>query len=210
MVAVVTPPEQKVILHGVSWRFYEQMQSELGDTNAAHLAYDNGTLEITVPTFIHERPNRILADLVTTICVELGIDACNAGSTTFDREDLLKGCEPDTAFYIQNEPRIRGHLEIDLETDPPPDLVIEIDITHPSLDKLPIYAGLGVPEIWRSDGESVSFYRLRGNAYEETEYSLALPILTSEITEDFLQRGLNESLSVWFRQVREWINSLQS
>lgn len=101
-----------------------------------------------MPLLKHEVPSWVLSDFITIICGELGIDARNVGSTTFRKQAKAKGCEADTAFYIQNEKLIRGRLEIDLNEDPSPDLVIEVDVTSPSLDKLPIYAALGVPEVW--------------------------------------------------------------
>ena len=90
------------------------------------------------------------------VAEELGIEAEDLGSTTFRREDLERGFEPDSCFYIQNEKEIRGNVRIDPAVDQPPDLVIEIDITSPSLNKLPIYARMGVPEVWRYDGERMA------------------------------------------------------
>jgi Uma2 family endonuclease len=95
-------------------------------------------------------------------------------------------------------------LAINLDFDPPPDLVIEVDVTSPSLNKLPIYAALGVPEVWLYKGRQVMFHRLIGNRYEPVERSLALPCLTGEQATEFLQRGLTESPTAWFRLVREW------
>ena len=111
----------------------------------------------------HERPNRTLALLVEILAEELNMDVQRLGSTTFTREDLDKGFEPDSCFYIQNEARVRGKEEIDLAVDPPPDLVIEIDITSPSLNKFPIYARIGVPEVMalrRSSSANVCFSKL--------------------------------------------------
>jgi Uma2 family endonuclease len=195
---------QKVILQGVSWEFYEQILAQYADSNALHFAYDNGTLEVEAPLSKHEAPSKILSDLVTIICGELGIDARNFGSTTFRKRAKTKGCEPDTCFYVQNEPQICGVLDIDLKHDPPPDLVIEVDVTSPSLNKLPIYAAMGVPEVWLYQGVRVVFYRLAGDGYEEISHSLALPMLDSETATEFLRAGLAESPSAWFRRVREW------
>jgi len=94
---------------------------------------------------------------------------------------LALGFEPDTCFYIQSAQRIHGKDEIDLAVDPPPDLVIEIDITHPSLDKLPIYAAIGVPEIWRYDGHTVTLVILQEGAYIAREESVAFPRLTRQV-----------------------------
>ena len=201
---VLSAVNQKLILQGVGWDFYEEILKEFEDSNALHFAYDDGFLEVEVPTGRHERPYRLLTDLVKLICLELEIDADDSGSTTLRKKVKLKGVEPDTCFYIQNEPEIRGKMEIDLAADPPPDLVIEVDVTSPSLDKMPIYAALEVPEVWLYKGERVEFYQLNGKEYREIERSIALPILSSGEAMEFLQKGLSESPSAWARAVREW------
>lgn len=197
---------QKLILQGVGWDFYERMLEEYKDSNALHFAFDDGFLEVEVPLLKHEIPIRLLADLVTTICIEQDFDVQNVGSTTIRKPNKAKGCEPDTAFYIQNVRRIKGLSSIDLSKDPPPDLVIEVDITSPSLNKLPIYAALGVPEIWLYRGEKVEFYKLYGDVYQAIENSLVFPILTSEIASDFLKSGTEEKYSNWIKRIRNWIN----
>ena len=200
---------QKVLLQGVGWDFYEQVLAEYAESNALHFAYDNGTLEVKVPVWEHEVPSKILSHLVTHICNELEIDVRNFGSTTFRRHAKAKGCDPDGCFYIQHEPQMRRVLELDLRHDPPPDLVIEVDVTSPSLNKLPIYAALGVPEIWLYRGERVTFHRLTGDTYEEMTHSLALPALDSRTATEFLQQGLTESSAIWFRRVRAWAAQLK-
>ncbi len=197
---------QKLILQGVGWDFYERILEEFADSNGLHFAYDDGFLEVEVPLFEHESANRILQNLVTTICVEKEIDFVNAGSTTFRKQARAKGVEPDTCFYIQNESKIRGKSEIDLKTGPPPDLVIEVDVTSPSLNKMPIYAALGGSEVLLYKGEKVEFYKLYGEFYQQTPNSTVFPMLSSEKATQFLQKGLNESSSKWFKEVREWIN----
>ncbi len=196
---------QKLILQGIGWDFYEQILEEYKDSNALHFAYDDGFLEVEVPLSKHEIPIGLLSDLVQTICVELNTDFINIGSTTFRQRAKAKGCEPDTSFYIQNASPIRGLLDIDLAKDPPPDLIIEVDVTSPSLNKMPIYAALGVTEVWRYKGERVVFYKLFGGFYQETSHSVALPILDSQTATGFLLKGLTEGSSKWIRGIREWV-----
>lgn len=203
--AAMAAINQKLILQGIGWDLYEQILEEYRDSNALHFAYDDGFLEVEVPLARHEIPSRKLSDLIMIVCGELGMDAVNAGSTTFRKRSKAKGVEPDTCFYIQNEAKIRGKLAIDLKRDPPPDLVIEVDVTSPSLNKMPIYAALGVPEVWLYKGENVEFYKLYGEFYQETPNSVALPFLDSQTVTDFLERGLTESSSKWFKQIREWV-----
>lgn len=196
---------QKLILQGVSWDFYERLLAEFVGSNALHFAYDDGFLEVEVPLLKHEVPIRLLSDLVSTICIELESDVRNVGATTFRIRAKAKGCEPDTAFYIQNERQVRGLDEIDLSVNPPPDLVIEVDVISPSLNKMPIYAALGVPEVWLYKGTKIVFYKLFGGVYDETQTSVALPLLDSQKATEFLQKGLTESYTKWIREIREWI-----
>ena len=195
---------QKLILQGVGWDFYEEILKEFEDSNALHFAYDNGFLEVEVPTLKHEKPKGLLADLVKIVCHELPIDFVDVGQTTFRKKSKAKGVEPDTGFYIENESKVRELLEIDLQKDPPPDLVIEVDVISPSLDKMAIYAALGVPEVWLYKGEQIEFYRLEGEEYREIENSIALPILSGKQATEFLQAGLSEGSSKWFQMVRDW------
>jgi Uma2 family endonuclease len=198
---------QKMIIQGVGWDFYEQILSEYNDSNALHFAYDDGVLEVEMPLSKHERPNRVLQDLVTTLCLELDLDFLNFGSTTFRQEKKTKGCEPDTAFYLANANLVRNLDEIDLAFDPPPDLVIEIDVTSPSLDKLPIYAALGVPEVWLYKNDKIEFFQLVGKRYRKVAASVSLPVLSSEKAAEFLQKGLTAKPQEWFQEVKDWVNS---
>ena len=199
---------QHLVLHGVSWETYERLVDDFQESHAAHFAYDRGVLEIMVLSAEHERPNRTIALLVEEVALEMGIDVDNVGSHTFMREDLARGFEPDTCFYIQNADRVSGKARIDLAVDPPPDLVIEIDIAHPSLDKLPLYAAAGVPEVWRYADNGVTIYRLAGDAYHRQEASLVLPGLTSQLLSQFMQDSTAMKRTVWVRRVREWTRQL--
>src|SRR5215831_12211189 len=187
MAAVLHLPEQKVILKGVSWETYERLLAEHEGESGTRFAYDSGILEILVPS------------------EEMALNIESLGSTTLKRPDLLKGFEPDSCFYIQHAEAIRDNEEIDLTVDPPPpDLVIEIDITSPSLDKFPLYAAVGVPEVWRYEGTHVNMYRLVGEHYVAVPRSAVLPLLTNEHATRFLEERKQEPSMVWFRAVRAW------
>lgn len=210
MATAVKPPEpiaQRVILPGVSWQTYERLLADFEDSHAAHFAYDQGVLEILVPSAKHEEPNRTLALLIEMLALELDIDIRNLGSTTFKRADMLCGFEPDTCFYIQRAEQISGKDEIDLTIGPPPDLIIEID-THPALDKLPIYAAVGVPEVWRYDEEVVTIYTLGQDIYSPSEVSRVLPGVTSLMLSRFIAESRQLKRPIWLRQVHEWAQQL--
>lgn len=197
-------PEQKVILEGISWETYERLLVDNGDRGVPRFAYDRGVLEAMSPSAEHDVMARNIALVVTVVAEETGVDVLDAGSTTFRREDLQRGFEPDGCFYIQNERRIRGKRRIDLTVDPPPDLVIEVDITSPSLDKLPIYAHIGVPEVWRHDGEKLTIFSLEGEQYVGAAASRVLPPLNVDVLSDFLEASRTQGRTVWMRAVRVW------
>ena len=163
--ALNSPREQRVLLANASWQTYERLVAEREERRSPRFFYDRGVLEIVSPSAEHDVTSRIFAVLVELLAEEADTDIENAGSTTYKREDLARGFEPDECFYFGgNAARVRelvrdkGNIEFDAG-DPPPDLVLEVDITSPSLNKLPIYARLGVTEVWRHDGERFSDLR---------------------------------------------------
>jgi Uma2 family endonuclease len=204
METVKTPSEQRTVLHNISWETYEHLLADHRDSSSPRFAYDRGELEIMSPNPEHERTNRRIAQLVLAVADEVGVAAENLGSTTFRREELERGFEPDSCFYIQNEGLIRGKNHIDLAVDPPPDLVIEVDITSPSLNKFPIYARLGVPEVWRYDGSRITIFRMKNTGYGEAPRSTALPPITDEFLSRFVEESKTLERAAWTRRVRDW------
>ena len=200
--AVANPPEQRVILHGVTWETYEQLLTNFADRSAPRFSFDRGVLEIVSPTPRHEQDNLALAQVVGLVAEELEIDFRPVGSTTYRREGLKQGFEADSSFYIVNQRFARDLAEIDPKVDPPPDLVIEIDVSHSSLDKLPIYAGLGVPEVWRCQADRVTIRVLEGGTYREVEESRVLPPLTANRLTEFLLQSRQQRRLDWIRAVR--------
>ena len=210
MATVVSRPERLVILDTVSWETYERLLEEHGERNGTRFTYDEGVLEIMVLSSRHEKPNRRLATLVEVLAEEWDIDIEPLGSMTFKREDLQKGFEPDSCFYIQNADAIRGTEQIDLRKDPAPDLTIEVDITRESLNRFPVFAAVGIPEVWRFDGASVTFFQLESGSYKETDHSLAFPALSREEATMFLVKRQKQKSTVWLREVREWARAQKS
>jgi Uma2 family endonuclease len=204
METIESPAEHKIILHNTSWETYERLMKERGESRVPRFAYDRGELEIMSPSAEHESIAYYVGLLVAVFAEEAGVDLYGAGSTTFDREDLERGFEPDACFYVRNAERVRGKPRIDLSLDPPPDLVIVVDITSPSLDKFPIYARAGIPEIWRHDGERLAIFELRGEEYNEVAESKILRPLTSEGLSGLIAQSSSLDIVTWMRRVREW------
>jgi len=199
--------EGRVILRNVGWETYERLISEREERRVPRFYYDRGVMEILSPSKRHETLGEIVALLVELVAVELDVDVESAGSTTFKREDLLRGFEPDKCFYfLENVERVRGKDDLDLDAgDPPPDLVVEVDITSPSLDKLPIYARLGVREVWRYAGGGFVILGLEDEGgYAEMAGSRFLPILTGDTLARLVEEGLTTRRPDWVRKVREW------
>lgn len=204
MTTVVSQMEKRVVLYDVSWATYEHLLADHLDCSSPRFTYDEGTLEIMSPSREHEETNRSIVTLVEALAEEWEIEWINLGSTTFKREDFKRGFEPDTCFYFQNAEQIRGKAEIDLQVDPPPDLVIEIDITSGSINKLPLYAMLGIPEVWRYVGKRLVLLTLAGGQYVETENSFVLRGLTGDMIYRFIQVSRKLKRLDWMKQVREW------
>jgi Uma2 family endonuclease len=162
-------------------------------------------MEIKAPASAHERPKNVLHRLVTTLSDELDIDIESLGSTTLRAEMKAKGAEPDDCFYVQNAAQVIGKIDLDLKHDPPPDLVIEIDRTSASLDKFPIYAGLGVPEIWRVAKGQVRIFLLTGESYGEHATSGAFSFLSAQVASEFLAQGIAEGERKVAIAFRAWV-----
>ncbi len=214
--ALKSPPEGRVTLRNVGWETYEQLVEEDPGRSALRFFYDRGVLEIVSPSFEHEQLARVIALLVEELAVELDIDVVGAGSTTFKREDFSRGFEPDASFYFAaNASRVRGKRRLHLDAgDPPPELVIEVDITSPSTSKLPVYASLGVAEVWRHDGDRLAILGLQddeeGGYYAEIPESafLAPARVPGESLARFVEEGLTLGRPAWTRRVREWAHEL--
>lgn len=202
--------EERVVLTGVAWSTYERLLTDLADQSAPRLTYDEGVLEIMTPSAEHEDINRTLALLIEIAGEEWQIDVRDLGSTTFHREERKRGFEPDSCFYIQHEGAVRGKDRIDLTVDPPPDLAIEIEITSGAIPKLPVYAALGVPEVWRYDGQRVRVFLLEGQTYSERPHSGAFPKLSAQSMTEWLARGRGTARTVLLRDFRAWLRSLAS
>lgn len=197
--------ENRVILNNISWDTFERLLADIGDRRKTLFHYINGTLEIMSPLSLHEGSNRFIEALLGIFTDELEIDMRRLGSLLMKIPDLKLGAEPDSCYYIQNEPIIRGKEVIIVGQDPVPDLVLEVDITNPSDRRLPIYALLAVPEVWRYDGYSLEFLALDNGAYQPIEKSLSFPDLPDAIIVEYVQKRLTLGESGTLREFRKWV-----
>jgi len=207
--SVVTnrPSTDRIILRNVSWETYERLLEDLGSNSTPRLAFDQGVLEIMSPHLEHESANRTLAAIIEMVLDELGSDFENAGSTTFKRESVKRGFEPDSCFYIRNVEQIRNKKKIDLDIDPPPDLLIEVDLTHNSLDKFPLYAALHVPEVWRYT-HVLEIWVLKHGRYARHHRSHAIPVVEDAFVSGLMQSKQSLKRPAWLREARKRIRAL--
>ena len=197
--------ERRFLIPGIGWGGYQTLLGLVGD-RPIRLTYDRGSVELMSPLYVHERSKGLLGRMVETITEELDIPMVAAGSTTFNSEALDRGLEPDECFYLANAHRLRRTDRIDMAIDPPPDLAIEVEITAGVLKRLPIYAALGVPEVWRFDGETLSILLLQPDrTYAESEASAALPFLPMVEVARFLHDYDPTNDTRWARAFRAWV-----
>ncbi len=182
-------PGRSVSLSNIDWKTYTRLLRVFEARAGVRLAYDRGELEIMSPRLQHE-DSQFLGRLVIALTLELGLPIKAGGSVTMRRRRRQRGIEADQCFWIGNAHRMAGRRELDLRTDPPPDLAVEVDVTHSSLDRLRIYAALGVPEVWRLEGDVLTFYTRRTNrTCESVATSLAFPFLTPADLLPFVQQA---------------------
>ena len=210
MATVIQPVDQPVLMDGVSWETYEALLTDGGDRRRTRMTFDQGVLEIVTPSYEHEHAGNVVAKVAEALLDARKQDYAPAGSTTFKDQGAGRGFEPDASYYMEHAARIRGLMRIDLDSDPPPDLVIEIDVTHSSMDKLPVYAALGVAEVWRHQRGRIQMYRLEAGSYVEVDGSTVIPGLSAVRLTAFVRDSLTMSRPDWWQRVEAWVRETVS
>ncbi len=200
---IIVSPGHQLLLKDINWQTYKTIQSELGVHRNTRTSYYRGVLEIMAPLPEHEVGKVIIGDLIKALLEELDIDFWSLGSTTFDKESMEAGVEPDDCFYIENEAQVRGLTRINLETDPPPDLAIEIDIT--SRTKLNNYEAL-IPELWRWNGTNLDINILVESNYIKSDKSRIFPnIPILDLIPQYLSMSKTVSRNAAMKAFRAWV-----
>lgn len=195
-----------LILPNIRWQTYEALLLDLKDTGRVRVTYDQGTLEIMAPSEEHEGYSISIHNFIVILADEFGLNLRQLGSTTLKKEDIQRGLEPDQCYYIQNEPRVRSQLKIDLSVNPPPDLVVEVDITSGSLNKFPIYQSLKIPEIWRYRRRGLEIFELQGEEYVQRDGSQTFsPITVTTVIPEFIQKSPSMGEMAALRAFRTWV-----
>lgn len=203
--AIDTLPQGATLrIPAVSWDEYERLLAELGDDYHVRISYDSGCLHIMSPLPEHEEFADVVLGLTREITRALGVKLETRGSMTMRSAWQSKGAEPDTCFYVQSAERIIGKRTLDFTIDPPPDIVVEIDVTNASHTKFPIYAALGVPEIWRYDGRTMSFYTLVDTEYVAATHSRAFSFLPSVVLAEWIEQSKTAGQDAALDTARAW------
>jgi len=198
-------PGQRLVLEEVDWQAYQQIGEALRDRSNLRLTFDRGTLEIMTTSHEHERLKARIGRFLQVLAEEWDLEIAPGGSMTFQRQDMERGLEPDECFWIAHEARMRSRREWDPQLDPPPDLVLEIEVSRAVVDRLELYAALGVPEVWRVSSSSLQVLRLRGGAYSPETASPTFPgIPVEEIPRLFLANETEGFLAL-VRAFRAWV-----
>ncbi|WP_019499691.1 Uma2 family endonuclease [Pseudanabaena sp. PCC 6802] len=197
-------PGQRAVLHDITWSEFEEILEELGDRRAARIAYYGETLEIRMPLPEHERAKVIIGDLLKILLDELGQEWESLGSSTFKKQMMKAGIEPDDCFYIKNYAAAIGKKRLDLNIDPPPDLVIEVDLT--SNTQISAYEALGVAEIWRYKDGKLTISVWQDGKYVTLPHSLLFPNLPiADRISQCLARSNEIPMSAVRREFLHWV-----
>jgi Uma2 family endonuclease len=194
-------------LSNVTWSEYTKLLRIFGERPRIRLTFDRGELEIMSPLLEHDFDGSILGQFVVILTDELDLPFMPGGSTTMRRRERHKGIESDECYWIASAPRMAGKRRLDLRIDPPPDLAIEVDESHSSLDRMGIYAALKVPEVWRLDGDGLTFHVLDEHGeYQQSTTSHSFPVVQPADLFGFLraarQAGNQQPV---FRRFRAWV-----
>jgi Uma2 family endonuclease len=202
------PPGGRLTLHEAAWEEYERLIGRRTDSSRVRISYDQGNIEIMSPSAKHEKYTNLIHDLVLMLGDELEQDLLSYGSVTLKLRSRKKGAEGDDCFYIQNAGWMTGRDRVDLATDPPPDLLVEVDVTNESSGKLEIYAAMAVPEIWRYAGAALHIFGLSDQTYSPVPNSLAFPFLTAQQMTDFVKDCESRGTYQARKSFRSWVRTV--
>ncbi len=193
-----------VTLSGVSWNVYVELRDNPANCGL-RMTYTGGGLEIMTTSSFHELISLLIHDFILEWRVAQSLPVRPTGSMTLRRQSLLRGLEGDQSYYIAHESQVRALSVIDLESSPPPDLAIEVEHTSLAMHKLPIYAQLKVPEVWRWRDETLSVLRLVDGVYVEQTESVALMGFPVEKLRSALGLRTKHDETALVSEFRKWL-----
>ncbi len=204
---VIEPPETRIVMNDISWSTYVEL-SEQRRGSVPRMTYDEGVLELMSPKRQHENIGRLIGRMIEAYSEEVGIEVISLASTTVRRSKLQKAFEADESYYVSHAGQLLEKEELDFEVDPPPDLVIEVEITASAIRKMELFARMGVPEVWRHDGKKLEMFRLVAGKYQSMTSSVELPGLESSIIQETLASRTKVGETALIKQFRQKIRSM--
>lgn len=203
------PEDASVTFSCVSWDEYEELLERVGEAPGLRITYDDGSLHVMTISSEHEKYASFISSLIAGIRLRLRMNILAFGSATMRKRRRSKGHEPDACFYVQTAALIGNRIQLDFEKDPPPDIVVEIDVHHDSRSRFPVYLALGVREIWRYDGQSMTIYRLSRESHDQQYIdvgtSAALPMLSATLLTEMIERMRSDGELSALSAFDEWL-----
>jgi Uma2 family endonuclease len=196
-----------LVLHDISWEIYEKLLEIFSDRSIPRITFYQGVLELMVPLPEHETYSWTLGQFIVVMTEEMELEIRGVKSSTWRSQPKATGKEADESFYIQNEAKVRNKLQIDLTVDPPPDLAIEVDLTHSSIDAMSVYAELKVPEVWLWRKGRLTINLLKEGGYVESENSLAFGSFPVKEIAQFMNFESDKGHNAKMREFREWVRA---
>ncbi len=193
----------RAVFYNVDYQTYADLIEKYPERRNPRLTYDRGVLEV-MPLPQHDISERLIDAIIDTIAEEFEIDFVNYGSSTQNRAEMKRGFEPDSSFYIGENAELMRYRDRFLESDPPPDLVFEIDVTHSSINKFALMAAFGVKEIWMYEKKRMKILRLENAEYAESRESQFFNNLTSAVLDKFVKSSKTKSRFEWRKEIRRW------
>ncbi|MDP1562346.1 MAG: Uma2 family endonuclease [Pirellulaceae bacterium] len=201
----LAPPETRMVLGNVAWETYNAL-SEQRRGSVPRMTYDEGVLEMMSPLREHENIGRLIGRVIEAYSEVRNIEIISVASMTVKCSSLAKGFEPDESYYVTHAARVLNQAEMDFEVDPPPDLVVEVELTSSAIEKLKLFAAMNVPEVWRHNGEQLNMYRLENAQYREIGSSVELPGLDARRVNEILLRRNSVGETKLIREFRTSIS----
>ena len=196
--------EMRRVLYGVAWEDYLEFLDATADRYLRH-TYDRGTLEMMSPRKEHDWLASLIARMIEAFALATDMPIQSVGSMTLRASKGGRGLQPDKAYYLASEPMVHCKDTYDPKVDPPPDLVLEVDVTHTSVPRMPVFAKVGVPEVWRLDKRGqLRFYQLAKTKYQEVEHSVAFPFANPADVMRFVDRRGEIGENGVVREFVEW------
>jgi len=211
---MTSEPDERVVIRGVDWGFYEQLADAIPDRCHIHVDYDGKDVEIMSPGLVHDNDKRLLGRVVELVAEECEIAFKSAGQTTWKRPDVARGLEADESYFFDADKLDavaagKARRSLDIADYPNPDLGIEVDMSPPKIDRPGIYAALKVAEVWRFDGErqELVIERLEDDGtYRAVDRSSFLPVSAAEIRRWVVEEDSHDE-SAWARRLRAWVRA---